>query len=61
MIAAAFPSVTGLALSSQRNAPEVTLWVYNRKRDAHRRILNFEGGGISWDRTNDLYDVNVAL
>ncbi len=31
--------------------------VYNIKRDAHRRI----NGGISWNRTNDLYDVNVAL
>ena len=61
MIAAVFPSVTGLTLSSQRNAPEVTLWVYNQKRHAHRRIFNFEVGGISWDRTNDLYDVNVAL
>ena len=61
VIAAIFPRVAGLILSSQRNAPEVTLWVYNRKRNAHRRILNFQGGGISWDRTNDLYDVNVAL
>ena len=61
VIAAIFPRVTGLILSSQRNAPEVTLWVYNGRRNAHRRIINFEGGGISWDRTNDLYDVNVAL
>ena len=55
------PIRNGPDLVFSTNVPEVTLWVYNRKRDAHRRILNFEGGGISWDRTNDLYDVNVAL
>ena len=59
MIDANFPHLTGRILSSQTRAPEVTLWVYNRNKRTpqdHSRI-----GGISWDRTNDLYDVNVAL
>ena len=33
--------------------------VYKSKRNAHHRMN--DSGGINWDRTNDLYDVNVAL
>ena len=55
------PARSGPAPCLTTHASEVGLWVYNQKRDEHRRIRSMQFGGINWNRTNDLYDVNVAL
>ena len=57
--ASTFPPVAGLVLSFQRMLPSYICGFITEDVTNNAGFSNH--GGISWDRTNDLYDVNVAL
>lgn len=58
--ASTFPLVAGLVLSVQRMLPSYIRGFITEDVTNNAGFSMFHGG-ISWDRTNDLYDVNVAL